>query len=73
MLGSLLARGYDVSRALKKDRGLDLEQLYYVGFHFSEEGEPLGAELLEEVVKKAGRTKVGKMAKNKLALVGDRA
>ena len=43
--------------------------LYYVGFHFAEAKKPLGEELLEEVVKKGGRTKVGKMAKNKLALL----
>lgn len=72
-LSALKRRGFDVARALRKDRAITMDDLYYVGFHFSEEGEPLGAELLEEVVKKAGRTKVGKMAKNKLALVGDRA
>jgi hypothetical protein len=42
--------------------------MYYVGFHFVEGRHPLGRELLSEVVKKAGRAKVGKMAKNKLAL-----
>jgi hypothetical protein len=68
LLGSLLARGYDVAGALKKDRGLDLEHLYYVGFHFVEEGHPLGEELLTRVVDHGGRGKVGKMAKNKLAL-----
>lgn len=68
LLGSLLRHGFDVARALKKDRALDLEHLYYVGFHFTEEGQPLGQELLEEVVKKGGRAKVAKMAKNKLAL-----
>ena len=39
-----------------------------MGFHFTELDHPLGEELLEEVVKKGGRTKVAKMAKNKLAL-----
>jgi HEAT repeat protein len=72
-LSHLKKRGFDVSKALRKDRGLTIDDLYYVGFHFSEEGEPLGVELLEEVVKKAGRTKIGKMAKNKLALVEGRA
>jgi hypothetical protein len=48
---------------------VDLEHLYYVGFHFAEEGHPIGEELLGEVVKKGGRSKVAKMAKNKLALV----
>lgn len=66
--GILLNRGYDVARALKKDRAVDLEDLYYVGFHFTEEGHPAGEELLDEVVKKGGRNKLAKMAKNKLAL-----
>lgn len=68
LLGSLLRQGFDVARALKKDRVLELDHLYYVGFHFTEVGHPLGEELLEEVVKKGGRAKVAKMAKNKLAL-----
>ncbi|MBX3185425.1 MAG: HEAT repeat domain-containing protein [Labilithrix sp.] len=68
LLGLLLRSGFDVARALKKDRGFELEHLYYVGFHFSELDHPLGEELLEEVVKKGGRAKVAKMAKNKLAL-----
>jgi HEAT repeat protein len=68
LLGLLLRKGFDVARALKKDRVLELDHLYYVGFHFTEVGHPLGEELLEEVVKKGGRAKVAKMAKNKLAL-----
>ncbi len=68
LLSSLLRSGYDVGRALKKDRAVDLEHLYYVGFHFAELDHPVGEELLEEVVKKGGRAKVAKMAKNKLAL-----
>jgi HEAT repeat protein len=68
MLSSLLSRGYDVASALRKDRALELEELYYVGFHFVEEGHGLGEELLEQVVDKGGRGKVAKMAKNKLAL-----
>jgi hypothetical protein len=68
LLSSLLRHNFDVARALKKDRVLELDHLYYVGFHFTEEGHPLGEELLEEVVKKGGRAKVAKMAKNKLAL-----
>ena len=68
ILGNLLRHGFDVAKALKKDRVLELDHLNYVGFHFTEEGHPLGEELLEEVVKKGGRAKVAKMAKNKLAL-----
>jgi HEAT repeat protein len=68
LLASLLRSGYDVAKALRRDRAVDLEHLYYVGFHFSELDHPVGDELLEEVVKKGGRAKVAKMAKNKLAL-----
>jgi HEAT repeat protein len=68
LLGTLLRNGYDVARALKRDRAVDLDHLYYVGFHFAELDRPLGEELLAEVVKKGGRAKVAKMAKNKLAL-----
>jgi hypothetical protein len=67
-LQQLLSRGYDIATALRKDRALGPEEMYYVGFHFVEGRHPLGRELLSEVVKKAGRAKVGKMAKNKLAL-----
>ena len=47
---------------------LSLDEIYYVGFHFAEEGHPLGEELLSVVVKKGGRAKVARMAKNKLSL-----
>ncbi len=67
-LHTLLGRGYDVVGALRKDRGLGLEELFYAGFHFTEAGHPAGEELLSEVVKKGGRSKLAKMAKNKLSL-----
>jgi len=69
-LATLAARGYDVTAALRKDRGVGLEEMFYVGFHFLEEGHPAGEELLAEVVKQGGRAKIAKMAKNKLALQG---
>ena len=56
------------SREAPQGPGVDLDHLYYVGFHFTELDHPVGEELLEEVVKKGGRAKVAKMAKNKLAL-----
>ncbi len=68
LLSALLDRGYDVGGALKRDRALDGEELYYVGFHFIEEDHPLGEELLADVVNKGGRSKLAKMAKNKLQL-----
>jgi HEAT repeat protein len=70
ILASLVAREIDVGARLRKDRALDLEHLYYVGFHFSESGAPLGAELLQAVVDRGGRAKVARMAKSKLALAG---
>ncbi|UJR86172.1 HEAT repeat domain-containing protein [Sandaracinus amylolyticus] len=67
-LEALADRGFDVGAALKKDKALELEHLYYAGFHFAEAGHPLGEELLTHVMKQAGRTKIGKAAKNKLGL-----
>lgn len=64
----LIERGFDLGTALTKDRRIDLETKYYLGFHFSELRKPIGAELLEVVVAKAGKTKLGKMAKNRLKL-----
>jgi hypothetical protein len=68
-LSALLARGYDLATALRRDRSVELDDLFYLGFHFAEEGHPVGEELLGEVVRKGGRAKIAKMAKNKLALV----
>jgi hypothetical protein len=68
LLGTLLDRGFDVATQLRKDKALSLDDLYYVGFHFSEEELPLGEEMLRVVVDKGGRAKIAKMAKSKLAL-----
>lgn len=68
LLEGLSGTSFDVGAALRKDKSLELDELYYAGFHFAEEQHPLGQELLSEVVKKAGRTKLGKMAKNKLGI-----
>jgi HEAT repeat protein len=68
LFGSASDGGFDVAAALRKDRALELTHLYYVGFHFSESEHSLGTELLQHVAKEGGRTKIGKMAKNKLGL-----
>lgn len=71
-LASLVSKGFDVVSALRKDRSLELDDLYYVGFHFVESLHPLdglGEDLLRHVADQGGRTRVGKAAKNKLALV----
>lgn len=69
-LAELSRDGFDVVAAMRKDRSVSVEQLFYVGFHFIEEDAGPGEDLLADVVKKAGRKKIGKAAKNKLALEG---
>lgn len=71
LVEDLTRRGFDIGLALKKDKALELPHLFYVGFHFVEEDHPLGKELLEHVAKEGGRTKLAKMAKNKLGLALD--
>jgi len=66
----LVDRGFDMGAALRKDRSLGLEELFYVGFHFAEERHALGPELLSVVVDRGGRQKIAKAAKNKLNLTG---
>lgn len=66
-------KGFDFAGLLLKDRSLEPNHLYFAGFHFAERRSPAGPELLEAVVERAGRTKIGKMAKNKLALTGGAA
>ncbi len=68
LFGAMVDRGTDVATMLRKDRSLDLEDLYFLGFHFAEENLPLGEELLRLIVEKGGRAKIAKMAKSKLAL-----
>lgn len=70
LLDELQRRGFDVGKALRADRSVELEQLYYVGFCLLEDGVALGEELLEDVVKKGGRKKIAVAAKNKLKLAG---
>ncbi len=68
LFGAMIDRGADVDAMLRKDRSLELEDLYFLGFHFAEEKLPLGEELLRLIVEKGGRAKIAKMAKSKLAL-----
>ncbi|MBM4376188.1 MAG: HEAT repeat domain-containing protein [Deltaproteobacteria bacterium] len=68
ILSRLLRERFDVAGALLASKTLELEPLYYAGFHFVEEGHPTGEDLLRAVVERAGRKKLGTMAKNKLAL-----
>ncbi|MBM4257689.1 MAG: hypothetical protein FJ147_17580 [Deltaproteobacteria bacterium] len=64
---------FPVLDTLKKEKGLDPEDLFYIGFRFAEGGSEvrsLGEDILEFVADRHGRTKVGKSAKNKLKLLG---
>ena len=68
-LRRLQQSGFDVVGALRSDRGLDLDHLFYVGFCFLEDDVDGGEDLLEIVVDKGGRKKIARAAKNKLKLV----
>ena len=67
-LTKLLESGFDIVDGLKRDKTLEPEHLYYVGFHFAEQRKGAGEELLSLVAERGGRTKLAKMAKNKLRL-----
>jgi HEAT repeat protein len=63
---------FPLQKRLAGDRTLSSRELFYVGFHFAEgdEGDrELGCALLEQVAKSEPRSKLGKSARNKLALV----
>jgi HEAT repeat protein len=70
IFGQLAERGFDLAAALRRDRGLDAETRYQIGFHFAERRQPVGEEILTLVVETAGRTKVAQMAKAKLRSSG---
>jgi len=72
LLRDLAASALPLADRLRKERSLAPEDLFYVAFNFAEgkiEERGLARELLEHVTRKFGRTKVGKAAKNKLALL----
>jgi HEAT repeat protein len=63
---------FPVLDTLKKEKALEPEDLFYLGFRFAEGGtevRSLGEDILEFVADRYGRTKVGKSAKNKLKLL----
>jgi HEAT repeat protein len=70
IFGQLTERGYDLAAALRRDRGLDPQTRYQIGFHFAERRHPVGEEILTAVAEAAGRTKVGQMARAKLRSAG---
>lgn len=74
LVGEMLhEEGKPFQRKLLKSSELDLEDLYYVGFHFCErlnEERRFGADVLEHVAKKGKRTKYAKLAREKLRAEG---
>jgi HEAT repeat protein len=63
---------FPVFETLKKEKGLEPEDLFYLGFRFVEgtsEVRSLGEDVLEFLADKYPRAKVGKNAKNKLKLL----
>ncbi|HEY2386184.1 MAG TPA: HEAT repeat domain-containing protein [Candidatus Binatia bacterium] len=71
LFGALEDRRFATATKLKRDRSLDPEELYAIGFALSEadgSARRLGEELLGHLATRQPRSKVGKSARNKLAL-----
>jgi hypothetical protein len=67
--GQLLDRGFDLAAALRKDRQLEPEQRYQIGFALVERRSPAGEEILTDLAG-SGRSKIAAMAKAKLKSAG---
>jgi hypothetical protein len=67
--GQLLDRGFDLAAALRKDRQLEPEQRYQLGFALVERRSPAGEEILSDLAA-GGRSKIAAMAKAKLKSAG---
>ncbi|MBK9035980.1 MAG: HEAT repeat domain-containing protein [Myxococcales bacterium] len=72
--GRLARSGYPVGKKLGKDKDVEDEEIYGLGFRLLESPEgddqELGAELLAGIVEERPRSKLAKAAKNKLKLTG---
>ena len=71
----LVQTGFPVTRQLGKQKDLELDDLFTLGFNFVESHDEnekgLGVELLELVASRQPRGKLGVAAKNKLKLAGE--
>jgi len=65
----LLDRGFDLAASLRRDRQLDAETRYQIGFHLADQRHPAAEEILGDVAK-GGRGKAAQMAKAKLKSAG---
>jgi hypothetical protein len=64
--------GFETAQRLRKERGLDAEELYATAFglaEFNGPGRAIAEDVLAHLAKKQPRTKVGKAARNKLDLL----
>jgi HEAT repeat protein len=72
---ALVRNGFPVAKELGKQKDLDLEDLFTLGFNFiesqDEDEKGLGVELLELVQERQPRGKLAAAARNKLKLAGD--
>ncbi len=73
-VAELVANGYPITSKLQEDSDLTDEDLFYIGFNFSEskddDEKEFGGSLLFHLVETTPRSKLGKNAKNKLRLLG---
>jgi hypothetical protein len=69
IFGQLLERGFDLAAAVRKDRQLEPDQRYQIGFALIERRNAAGEEILSELAN-SGRSKVAAMAKAKLKSAG---
>ena len=65
----LLDQGLDLAASLRRDRQLDAETRYQIGFHLADQRHPAAEEILGDVAK-SGRGKTAQMAKAKLKSAG---
>jgi len=65
----LLDRAFDLPAALRRDRQLDAEARYQIGFQLADQRHPAAEEILGDVAK-PGRGKAAQMAKAKLKSAG---
>ncbi len=72
--GRLSAAGFPVARNLAREKDVEDEEIYGLGFRLLESSDEndksLGAELLQGILDERPRAKLGKAARNKLKLTG---
>jgi HEAT repeat protein len=69
IFGQLLERGFDLAAAVRKDRELEPDERYQIGFALIERRNAAGEEILSDLAS-SGRSKVAAMAKAKLKSAG---